>query len=253
MDMYDLDGDKMMGSWAGAMGHFQFMPSTFNAYAVDYNGDGRIDIWHSFEDAIASAANYLFSIGWKAGEDWGLEVSLPWNFDYALSGRDTRLEVEKWRKMGVKTADNKKISLPAKEKVSIIVPEGRKGKAYLVRENFRKIMNWNRSENYALAVGMLADYVRTGKKWKPVEQNPAVRVKTDDVLKIQSFVNKLGWFKLDEDGQLGSKTRSAIKKVQAEAKMPQDGYPDYQLLQKINRYNPNIGFAVPVPERKLHK
>ena len=85
------------------------------------------------------------------------------------------------------------------------------------------------------------------------EQNPAVRVKTDDVLKIQSFVNKLGWFKLDEDGQLGSKTRSAIKKVQAEAKMPQDGYPDYQLLQKINRYNPNIGFAVPVPERKLHK
>lgn len=98
----------MEGSWAGAMGHFQFMPSTFNAYAVDYNGDGRIDIWHSFEDAIASAANYLSSIGWKAGEDWGLEVSLPWNFDYALSGRDTRLEVEKWRKMGVKTADNKK-------------------------------------------------------------------------------------------------------------------------------------------------
>ena len=93
-------------------------------------------------------------------------------------------------------------------------------------------MNWNRSENYALAVGMLADYVRTGKKWKPVEQNPAVRVKTDDVLKIQSFVNKLGWFKLDEDGQLGSKTRSAIKKVQAEAKMPQDGYPDYQLLKR---------------------
>lgn len=208
----------MEGSWAGAMGHFQFMPSTFNAYAVDYNGDGRIDIWHSFEDAIASAANYLFSIGWKAGEDWGLEVSLPWNFDYALSGRDMRLEVEKWRKMGVKTADNKKISLPAKEKVSIIVPEGRKGKAYLVRENFRKIMNWNRSENYALAVGMLADYVRTGKKWKPVEQNPAVRVKTDDVLKIQSFVNKLGWFKLDEDGQLGSKTRSAIKKCRRRPK-----------------------------------
>lgn len=253
VDVWKIDHTKMEGSWAGAMGHFQFMPSTFNAYAVDYNGDGRIDIWHSFEDAIASAANYLSSIGWKVGEDWGLEVSLPWNFDYALSGRDTRLEVEKWRKMGVKTADNKKISLPAKEKVSIIVPEGRKGKPYLVRENFRKIMNWNRSENYALAVGMLADYVRTGKKWKPVEQNPAVRVKTDDVLKIQSFVNKLGWFKLDEDGQLGSKTRSAIKKVQAEAKMPQDGYPDYQLLQKINRYNPNIGFAVPVPERKLHK
>lgn len=119
---------------------------------------------------------------------------------------------------GRKNRGQQKISLPAKEKVSIIVPEGRKGKAYLVRENFRKIMNWNRSENYALAVGMLADYVRTGKKWKPVEQNPAVRVKTDDVLKIQSFVNKLGWFKLDEDGQLGSKTRSAIKKCRRRPK-----------------------------------
>ena len=114
-------------------------------------------------------------------------------------------------------------------------------------------MNWNHSENYALAVGLLADYIRTGKKWQPVEQNPAVRLKTDDVLKVQSFINKLGWGKLDEDGQLGAKTRRAVKKVQAEARMPQDGYPDYQLLLKINRYNPNIGFAVPVPERKLHK
>lgn len=253
IDKWQVEPKQMEGSWAGAMGHFQFMPSTFNAYAVDYNGDGKIDIWHSFEDAIASAANYLSSMGWKAGQNWGMEVSLPWNFDYAMSGRDVKKTVKEWRKIGVKTKNNKKLELSDDEIVSIILPEGRKGVAYLIRENFRKIMNWNRSENYALAIGMLADYIETDAKWKPVEMNPAVRVKTDDVLKIQSFINKLGWFKLDEDGMLGTKTRNAIKKVQKKANMPQDGYPDYQLLQKINRYNPTIGFAVPVPERKLHK
>lgn len=253
IDKWQVEPKQMEGSWAGAMGHFQFMPSTFNAYAVDYNGDGKIDIWHSFEDAIASAANYLSSMGWQAGQDWGEEVSLPWNFDYALSGRDVKKTVKQWRKIGVKTKNNQRLELPDDEMVSIILPEGRKGAAYLIRENFRKIMNWNRSENYALAIGMLADYIKSDEKWKPVVINPAVRVKTDDVLKIQSFINKLGWFKLDEDGMLGTKTRNAIKKVQKKANMPQDGYPDYQLLQKINRYNPTIGFAVPVPERKLHK
>ena len=114
-------------------------------------------------------------------------------------------------------------------------------------------MNWNRSENYALAVGILSDYIKTGKKWKKIPESSAQRVKTDDVIKIQSFINKLGWFKLDEDGQLGSKTREAIKKVQKEARLPQDGYPDYSLLYKINSYNSNVGFAIPVPERKLHK
>ena len=86
----------MEGSWAGAMGHFQFMPSTFNAYAVDYNGDGKIDIWHSFEDAAGSAANYLQQAGWKAGEPWGMEVSLPWDFDYALTGRQKSKTVGEW-------------------------------------------------------------------------------------------------------------------------------------------------------------
>jgi len=114
-------------------------------------------------------------------------------------------------------------------------------------------MHWNRSENYALAVGVLADYIRSGKSWKKVSDTSAQRVKTDDVLKIQAFINKLGWFELEEDGQLGSKTRAAIKEVQKKARLPQDGYPDYQLLRKINNYNSDIGFAIPVPQRKLHK
>lgn len=253
VDTWGISHTQMEGSWAGAMGHFQFMPSTFNAYAIDYNGDGKIDIWHSFEDAVASAANYLSKMGWKADEQWGVEVSLPWNFDYALSGRDNQLEVKKWQKMGVKTIDNKEINLPVEMMASIIVPEGKKGSAYLVLNNFRKIMNWNRSENYALAIGTLADYIKSDQPWKDFKPNQAVRVKTNDILKIQSFINKLGWFKLDEDGQLGAKTREAIKKVQAEAKIPQDGYPNYQLLEKINNYNPESGFIIPVQPRKLHK
>lgn len=253
VDKWHIDYTKMEGSWAGAMGHFQFMPSTFNAYAVDYNGDGKIDIWHTFEDAAASAANYLHNAGWKAKEPWGIEVSLPWNFDYALTGRSKIKKISEWSKLGVRTTSNKKLTFDLESEGAIIVPEGKKGKAYLVLHNFGVIMKWNRSENYALAIGLLADYTAGKNKWKAMAKTPAIRVKSEDVLKIQEFINKLGWFKLDEDGQLGTKTREAIQKVQQKAKMPADGYPDYQLLNKINKYNPSIGFTVPVQPRKLHR
>ena len=252
IDTWDIDYTKMEGSWAGAMGHFQFMPSTFNAYAIDYNGDGKIDIWHSFEDAVASAANYLQQAGWKKGEPWGMEVSLPWNFDYALTGRHIKKTAAFWKKIGVKPVRGAKLPQDGKSLWAVIVPEGKKGKAFLVGQNFDVIMKWNRSENYALAIGILADYIQTQNQWKAYEKTPAERLKSDDVMKIQAFLNKLGFGKLAEDGQLGSKTRMAIQKMQLKAKMPADGYPDYQLLNKINKYNPEIGFAVPVQPQKLH-
>lgn len=253
IDTWHIDHTKMQGSWAGAMGQFQFMPSTFNAYAVDFNGDNTIDIWHSFDDAAASAANYLAKIGWDKKHEWGMEVSLPWNFNFADSGRSKMKTVKEWKKLGVQTANKKKLNLPDNLQAAVIVPEGKKGNAYLVLNNFRKIMVWNRSENYALAIGTLADYIRTGKVWKPASENPAVRLRTDDILKIQAFINRWGWSKVDEDGMLGTQTREAIKQVQQKAKLPQDGYPDARLLEKINSYNPEVGFAVPVPARKLHK
>lgn len=163
IDDWQINPEKMEGSWAGAMGHFQFMPSTFNAYAVDYNGDGQIDIWHSFEDAIASAANYLSDMGWHKNEPWGMEVSLPWNFDYSLTGRGTVRTVKQWRKAGVRTLDNKRIDLESSLPASIIVPEGKKGSAFMILTNFRKIMNWNRSENYALAISLLRIISSRGK------------------------------------------------------------------------------------------
>lgn len=253
IDTWHIDHAKMQGSWAGAMGQFQFMPSTFNAYAVDYTGDNNIDIWHSFEDSSASAANYLAQIGWGKNQAWGQEVTLPWNFNFANSGRNQTKTIKEWKKLGIQTINKQKLNLPDDLSASIIVPEGKKGNAYLVLNNFRKIMVWNRSENYALAIGVLADYIKSNKTWKPTKENPAVRLRTDDVLKIQAFINRLGWSKLDEDGMLGSQTREAIKQVQEKAKLPQDGYPDAKLLKKINSYNPEVGFAIPTRTQKLHK
>ena len=253
VDNSQIEPERMVGSWAGAMGHFQFIPSTFNAYAVDYNNDGKIDIWHSFEDAAASAANYLHSIGWNKDQPWGMEVSLPWNFDFSQSGKKYVKTIKEWRKAGVRTLNNQELPLQKDWKGSILLPDGRKGRAYLVLDNFWLIMKWNRSENYALAIGLLSDYICTGKNWQAVQKVPATRLKTDDITKIQAFINRIIGSHLDEDGKLGQQTREEIKKVQTMAQLPADGYPDYTLLNKINNYNPQIGFAIPVPKRKLHK
>lgn len=253
IDAGHIEFTEMQGSWAGAMGHFQFMPSTFNAYAVDFDGDKQINVWKSFDDAAASAANYLTAIGWQKNRPWGTEVRLPWNFDYSQADRAKFKTIREWRKLGVLTAAGGKIRLPDDAKAAIIVPEGRKGRAYLLTDNFYKIMQWNRSENYALAVGILADYIKSGKKWRKIRAGAFLRLNSEDIKKIQAFINEQKIARLQEDGKLGQKTRQAIKKLQKKAMLPQDGYPDYQLLRKIETYDHKAGFKIPVPERKLHK
>ncbi len=253
MDKFDLSNDKMLGSWAGAMGHFQFMPSTYNAYAIDYDEDGVIDIWDSFDDAIGSAANYLRDLGWKIDEPWGEKVILPWNFDYTLTGYKTRQTVEEWSKLGVLNKAGKKLSINPELKASIIIPDGRKGQPYLVLGNFRRIMIWNRSENYALAVSLLADYILNSQKYTPISAKGQYALTNEDVLKVQKFMNKTLHTHLKEDGKLGPKTKEAVKKLQAKAKMHEDGYPDYHLLKKIDNYNAKLGFNVPVQPKKPKK
>lgn len=250
MDKFDLKNEKMLGSWAGAMGHFQFMPSTYNAYAIDYDNDGVIDIWDSFDDAIASAANYLHDLGWKPDEPWGEAVELPWNFDYTLAGYKTRKSVEEWQKLGVKAQGGKELSLNKDLKASIILPDGRKSQAYLILGNFRRIMIWNRSENYALAVGILADYIASNNKYRPISNKGQYAVTSDDVLKIQKFINKNMRLGLKEDGKFGPKTKEAVKKLQKKARMHEDGYPDYTLIKKIDNYDAKLGFHVPVQPKK---
>ena len=153
---------QLKGSWAGAMGAFQFMPSTYRHYAVDADGDGRIDIWSSVPDALASAANYLAKAGWQDGQTWGRPVKLPDDFDYSLAGLDTSLSLPRWQALGVRRSNGR--SLPRRDlQASLIVPDGRSGAAYLVYNDFRVLRRWNRSNSFAVAVGTLADSYATQK------------------------------------------------------------------------------------------
>jgi membrane-bound lytic murein transglycosylase B len=250
MDTYHLTGDKMMGSWAGAMGHFQFMPSTYNAYAIDYDGDGVSDIWDSFDDAIASAANYLSKLGWKPNEPWGQEVILPWDFDYSLVGLRKYKSVAEWKKIGLIGADGKALHLPNDAAAGVILPDGRRGRAYITLSNFRRIMIWNRSINYALAIVTLADYINSTKTYRPINEKNHYKLTDEDILKVQRFANKTLNSNLKPDGRIGPKTNEAVKKLQKKWKLPQDGVPDYVLLNKISHYKTRADFMVPPQPRK---
>ena len=159
IDQGHVAPESMMGSWAGAMGQSQFMPSSFLSYAVDYNGDGRRDIWATREDVFASIANYLARAGWRRDAGWGAEVRLPASFDAAVAGLETRRPVDDWRRLGVAAANGTK--LPASGDASLVLPGGSDGPALLVFDNFRTILKWNNSQYFASAVGYLADSVES--------------------------------------------------------------------------------------------
>jgi membrane-bound lytic murein transglycosylase B len=153
---------QLKGSWAGAMGQCQFMPSSFLSYATDADGDGRIDIWNSVPDVLASAANYLQQVGWRGDQTWGRPVRLPTKFDTALAGLTTRLPLSRWQSLGVRRSDGQ--ALPRRElEASLILPDGAAGPAYLVYDNFRALLAWNRSNAFAVAVGTLADQLTTSR------------------------------------------------------------------------------------------
>jgi membrane-bound lytic murein transglycosylase B len=150
--------DEMKGSWAGAMGQLQFMPSTFRRFAVDFNSDGRKDIWKSHEDAFASAANYLSQSGWNYDQTWGQEVFLPKEFDRASIRFKHRKRLSEWKALGLRPLDGR--NFPSKDFISsIIQPDGAAGQAFLVYGNYRVILRWNRSHRFALSVGMLSDLI----------------------------------------------------------------------------------------------
>ncbi len=225
----------MKGSWAGAMGHMQFMATTFLQYAVDATGDGRRDMWRSLHDALASGANYLSGIGWHADERWGREVVLPEHFPWEQADLDIRKPIADWRRMGVRRADGS--TLPdADMEGAIVMPQGYQGPAFLVYPNFDVIMQWNRSINYAIAVGHLADRliglprITHGDK---VANEPMTR---DQGIALQRRLNELGFDAGIPDGIPGSQTKSAIRAFQREAGLPQDGHPTAALLEQLEQY-----------------
>ncbi len=235
VDEGHIEPDAMMGSWAGAMGHMQFIPTTFTGHAVDHTGDGRKDIWSSLPDAFASAANFLTNIGWQEGEIWGREVQIPEDFDLTLATLSQRKTLADWAALGVRRADGG--ALPqADMEGSVILPQGHAGPAFLVYENFRAIMRWNRSINYAISVGTLADRLAglpplsTG---RDAEHPPLSR---EDAEEMQQLLNRLGFDAGPEDGLPGSRTRAAIRAFQEELSLPPDGYPEPAVLQRLRAH-----------------
>jgi len=156
LDAGHVPFDQLRGSWAGAMGQLQFMPSTFLRYGIDQSGDGRIDIFANEADVLASAANFLARVGWEPGEKWGREVRLPKTFDRSLLGLEMQFPLTHWRQLGIRRGDGGRLPR-SKLQASLVQPDGEGGRAFLVYHNYRVLRIWNRSHSFAIAVGLLAD------------------------------------------------------------------------------------------------
>jgi len=234
LDAGHIPPARMQGSWAGAMGHLQFMPSTFRAHAVDRDGDARADIWGSLPDVFASAANYLSREGWKGDQTWGREVRLPAGFNLDLIGLGTRKPLAEWAKLGLRRADGGALPVVRDMSGSLVLPAGIEGPAFLVYDNFRTTMVWNRSILYALAVGHLADRLAglpelVADPPKTVER-PLSR---NEVLEMQALLNRLGHDAGAPDGLAGSRTRAALKAFQKATGRIADGFPDRDALRGL--------------------
>lgn len=227
-----LTPEEMQGSWAGAVGHTQFMPSAYSRYAVDGDNDGKIDLWKSERDALASAANFLRGLGWQAGERWGREVLLPKDFPYEQSGLQNRRTLKYWSEIGV-VAHNKQALPAVNMRASLLVPSGHSGPAFLVYQNFQIIMRWNRSESYALAVGLLADRIAGAADLVNRPSTSEQALSRNQIISMQQKLNQLGFDAGQPDGILGPGTRGALRQFQITRGIIADGYPDNATLEAL--------------------
>lgn len=227
----DVALPRMTGSWAGAMGHTQFIPTSYAAYAVDFTGDGRRDIWDTPQDALASTANYLRRNGWVPGRPWGHHVTLPERFGADAAGPEGEREVREWRRMGLRRADGLAFPHPG-DKAYLYLPAGTDGPAFLLRRNFRSIMRYNPARKYALAVGHLADRLRDEGAllaW-PDGARPLAEAHRKE---LQRLLAAKGYDIGKVDGILGPRTRAAIRDYQKEKRRRADGLPSPELLELL--------------------
>lgn len=226
--------DQLRGSWAGAMGQTQFIPSTYLNYAVDGNGDGRRDLWHDLEDVFASTANYLAKWNWQRGRRWGREVITPADFDYTLADPAIIKPVESWSKLGVRAAATS-LEADKNQAASLFLPAGHAGPAFLIYQNFRSIMKYNNSPAYALAVSHLADRLDGAAplkgKW-PKSEPPLTR---HDRIDMQRRLKKLGYELGRTDGIVGARTRAALRLYQKKIGLPADGFPTSTILARLRQ------------------
>jgi membrane-bound lytic murein transglycosylase B len=222
----------MRGSWAGAIGNMQFLPSVFIKYAVDGDGDGLRDFWGSLPDSLASAANFLRGIGWRTELRWGREVRLPDGFDYSLSGRDRGQTLEQWVRLGI--TDVYGAPLPQRDiQAAVLVPSGHRGPAFLTYENFDVIMRWNRSEYYAISIGRLADRIAGGGRLTRDAIIGGEPITIDKVQRLQEDLSLLGFDAGEVDGIFGPATRRALSNFQNANDMIADGYLNAEALQAV--------------------
>ena len=231
MERENLSQDIMVGSWAGAMGHTQFMPSAYLNYAVDGDDDGQVNLWESEEDALTSAANFLAQLGWKPGYRWGREVKLAANFNYESAGIQAKRSMVQWAELGVYQADGS--TLPTADiQAYLVVPAGSDGPAFLAYTNFNVIMRWNNSEFYAIAVGHLADRIAGAK--------PLIQALPDlpaysrlQIKQLQQRLNERGYDVGRPDGIIGPATRKGIRAFQSAESLVADGFPSLNVMEKL--------------------
>lgn len=224
----------MEGSWAGAMGHTQFMPSSWKAYSADYNGDGRRDIWTSIPDALASTANYLKKHGWQTGKTWGYEIKLPSGFDYRLADGEKTLTLGEWSKYGIRRSNGKGFPRPS-DKAILVLPAGASGPAFLMLRNFYVIKRYNNATAYALAVGHLSDRLIGGGPLAGDWSREHLPLSRSERVELQNYLNNLGFSVGAADGKIGPATRRGIRAYQSSRGLVPDGYPSVVLLTHLKK------------------
>jgi len=228
----DLRPEQMHGSWAGAFGATQFMPTAFKRYAVDADGDGRRDVVDDPADLIASTANNLKKDGWQTGQSWGYEVSVPQGFNYMLADRAKTMTFAQWQNLGVVRANNQPFP-NSNDKAYLLAPAGASGPGFLMMQNFRVIMKYNPAEAYALAIGHFADRLRGGQPFVQPWPRQERELSRAERLEVQQLLAQRGFDVGDPDGRLGGKSRSAIMKYQASIGLPPDGFASASVLDRL--------------------
>lgn len=229
-----INPSQMKGSWAGAMGQCQFMPSNYLKYAVDADNSGKRDLWNSLDDVFYSMGNFLNSLGWQKQENWGREVSLPQGFDLALADGKTERSLQEWKDMGLKLADGRE--LPVEDmQAKLLLPYDYRGPVFLVFHNFEVIKRWNRSDSYALAVGHLADRIVGRAPLSKKAPNDDKSLNRQQMIEMQERLSMAGVDVGKVDGIAGNKTRTAIREYQIKEGLPADGYPSFRMLQILRK------------------
>ena len=232
----DIAPEKMLGSWAGAMGQTQFIPTTYNTHAVDFDGDGRRDIWGSPADALASTAHYLQSSGWQKGQPWGFEVTVPSTFNYSLADGAIRKSVAEWIQLGVQLPNGASVP-PGSEQLSaaLLLPAGYRGPAFLILDNFRAVLKYNNSSSYALAVNLLSERFSGAGQISGAWPKDDLPLSRSERIELQNLLSANNYDAGNPDGIIGANPRKAIRAAQQSFGWPADGYPTHKLLENLRK------------------